>query len=257
MNSVENLKSTQWRKFFKLFKSSSMQCLNIFGARGGFLFEITSLSGVWKFCKSFNGSGPHVSDPFPFDHTGRSPSPARHPCFQWPRSPHDEHSVSVAAGRRHPRGLPPPLPLHRTSQRKPSPTSPFPSHRSAVLLAALLHTSRYCAHRCPSPMSCLELSDQAKRSASSPRPSCTESLPAVPAGEAGPRDFPVIVFLHERHTSGSLLCLFPLLDDPAAISAPPRSSSPTSSSTTSTTPSAPHRRPHPINTCATAEASSR
>jgi hypothetical protein len=108
MNSVENLKSTQWRKFFKLFKSSSMQCLNIFGAREGFLFEITSLSGVWKFCKSFNGPGPHVSDPFPFDHTGRSPSPARHPCSQWPRSPHDEHSVSVAAGRHHPRGLPPP-----------------------------------------------------------------------------------------------------------------------------------------------------
>jgi hypothetical protein len=137
-----------------------------------------------------------------------------------------------------------------------SPTSPFPSHHSAVLLAALLHTSRYYAHRCPSPMSCLELSDQAKRSTSSPRPSCTESLPAVPAGEAGPRDFPVIVFLHERHTSGSLLYLFPLFDDPAAISAPPRSSSPTSSSTTSTTPSVPHRRPLPINTCATAEASS-
>jgi hypothetical protein len=119
MNSVENLKSTQWRKFFKLFKSSSMQCLNIFGAREGFLFEITSLSGVWKFCKSFHGLGPHASDPFPFDHTGRSPSPARHPCSQWPRSPHDEHSVSVAAGRRHPRGLPPP-PYHCTGRHRGS-----------------------------------------------------------------------------------------------------------------------------------------
>jgi hypothetical protein len=55
MNSVENLKSTQRRKLFKIFKSSRMQSLNIFGAREGFTFEFTSLSGVWKFENHLTG----------------------------------------------------------------------------------------------------------------------------------------------------------------------------------------------------------
>jgi hypothetical protein len=49
MNSVKNLKSTQFTKLFKIFKSISNQSLNIFGAIEGFLFEFASLNGVWKF----------------------------------------------------------------------------------------------------------------------------------------------------------------------------------------------------------------
>jgi hypothetical protein len=70
INSVDNLKTTQWKTLFKTFHSSGMQSSNIFGVREGFLFEFTNLSGVWKFEKLFNGPGPHVSDPFPFDHSG-------------------------------------------------------------------------------------------------------------------------------------------------------------------------------------------
>jgi hypothetical protein len=49
INSVENLKSTQFRKMLKVFKSSGIQSLNIFGAMEDFLFEFASLRGVWKF----------------------------------------------------------------------------------------------------------------------------------------------------------------------------------------------------------------
>jgi hypothetical protein len=85
---------------------------------------------------------------------------------------------------------------------------------------------RSLLHRCcPSPMSCPELSNRTKKSTSSPRPSYTDSLLAAPAGEAGPRDFPAVVFLHEHLTGGSLLRLFPHPVDPAASSASPRSSS--------------------------------
>jgi hypothetical protein len=147
----------------------------------------------------------------------------------------------------------PPISLFRTSPRKPSPTLVLPSHHSAVLLAALLCAGCCFTHRCPSPMSHPELSSRAKRSASSPCPSCTKSLPAAPAGEAGTQDFPVVIFLCEHHTSGSLLRLFPHPADPTANSALPRSSSPNSSLATSTTPSAPQRRPLPIGTCTTAE----
>jgi hypothetical protein len=119
-------------------------------------------------------------------------------------------------------------------------------HYSAPL-RPLLH------YRGPSPMNRPELSDPAKRSTSSPRPSYTKSQPAALASEAEPWDFPAIVFLREHFTGDNLLCLFPHPTDPAASFVPPRSSSPTSSSTTSTTPSAPHRRLLPVSTHATAE----
>jgi hypothetical protein len=54
-----------------------------------------------------------------------------------------------------------------------------------------------------------ELSNRAKRSALSSRPSCTKSLPAAPASEAGQQDSPAIVFLREHLAGGSLLRLFP------------------------------------------------
>jgi hypothetical protein len=75
MNSIENLKSTESKKLFKIFKSSRMQNLNIFGAKKSLLFEFTSLSGVWKIEKLFTGPGPHVSGPFLFDCPGWSPGP--------------------------------------------------------------------------------------------------------------------------------------------------------------------------------------
>jgi hypothetical protein len=74
----------------------------------------------------------------------------------------------------------------------------------------------------PSPTSHPELSDRAKRSASSLCPSCTKSLSVGPASGAGPRDFPAVVFLHERLTGDSLLRSFPHSTDPAASYAPPR-----------------------------------
>jgi hypothetical protein len=135
-------------------------------------------------------------------------------------------------------------PCHRGSRR---PLRFFPP----PLLAALLRVGRCIARRFPSPMSRSELSDQAKRSASSPRPTCTKSMPAEPASEAGPRDFPAIIFLRERLTGGSPLQLFP---HPAASSAPPRCSSPTTSSATSTTPLASQWRLLPVGTRAAAEA---
>jgi hypothetical protein len=107
--------------------------------------------------------------------------------------------------------------------------------------------------RCPLLMSCPEQSDRTKRSASSPRPSWTKSPPAAPASEAGPWDFPAVIFLCEHLVGGSLLRLFPHPNDLVVSSAPPRSSSTTSSSTTSTTPSAPHRCLLPVGTCAAAE----
>jgi hypothetical protein len=58
MNYVENLKSNQWRKLFEIFKSSSMQSLNIFVVGEGFLFEFASLSEVWKFKNIFYWAGP-------------------------------------------------------------------------------------------------------------------------------------------------------------------------------------------------------
>jgi hypothetical protein len=49
MNSIENLKSAQFRKLFKIFKSSNMESLNIFGITEGFLSEFACLHRVWKF----------------------------------------------------------------------------------------------------------------------------------------------------------------------------------------------------------------
>jgi hypothetical protein len=143
MNYVENLKLAQWRTLFKLFKYSRMQSFNIFGARGDLLFEFASLSRVWKLENYLIRPGPHVSGPFLFDRPGLLPGLARHPYFWWLCSPRGERSVPVATCRHRPHGLPPPLSLLRTSLRKPPPSSLFPSHRSVVLLVALL----YIGHR--------------------------------------------------------------------------------------------------------------
>jgi hypothetical protein len=254
MNFIENFKLTQWRKFSKIFSYICMQSFNIFGAIEGFLFKFTNLSGVWKFENYLTRPGPHVSARFRFTAQDGRPVPRVAPVpsvhAHRAKSAQRRWPLVVAA----PRGLlPPPLPLLRTSPRKSSPTPLFPLSHSATLLAALLRASRCFTHHCPSAMSRPELSDQAKGSASSPRPSCTKSLPAASAHEAGPRDFPVVIFLREDLTDDSLLRLFPHPTHPAASSTSRRSSSLTSSSTASTTPSAPHQRLLPVGTRATAE----
>jgi hypothetical protein len=134
----------------------------------------------------------------------------------------------------------PPLSQVQTSPRK-------------LLLTALLCVGRCFTCCCLPPTSHPELSNQAQRRASSLHPSCTKSLPAAPASEARPRDFPAVIFLHEHLTGGSLLPLFPYPTDPATSSVPPWSSCPTSSLTASTTPSAPHWCPLPVGTRAAAE----
>jgi hypothetical protein len=49
MNSVENLKFTEFRELIIIINSIPMQNLNTFGVGQGFLFEFASLNGVWKF----------------------------------------------------------------------------------------------------------------------------------------------------------------------------------------------------------------
>jgi hypothetical protein len=56
MNSVENLKSTQLRKLFKIFKSSCMQSLNVFGVYEGFLHEHLTGGSLLRLF-------PHPADP--------------------------------------------------------------------------------------------------------------------------------------------------------------------------------------------------
>jgi hypothetical protein len=215
MNSVKILKSTQLRQLFKIFQTRCMQSLKIFAAWEGFLFEFASLSGVWKFENYLTGPGPHVSDPFPFDRPGRSPSPVRRPSSWGP---------PVVAT---PRGLPPPpLSLLWTSLRKPPPTPLFPSQCSATLLAAL-HQPPLCPpwpvadEPCPS---CPIGPKGASRHGAPPVPkACSQRRLAKP----GHRIFSTVIFLREHLAGGSLLRLFPHPDDPAASSMPQRSSSPT------------------------------
>jgi hypothetical protein len=104
MNYVENLESDQWRKLFNIYNSSSLQHLNIFGAREDFIFQFTCLSGVWK---SFNRTAQHVSGTFLFDRPGRSVSLACRLYSWWPHSLHGERSMPVAVGRRRPSWLGP------------------------------------------------------------------------------------------------------------------------------------------------------
>jgi hypothetical protein len=231
-----------------------MQSFNIFGARDGFLFEFTSLSRVWKFENHLTGracmSAVHFrltaqdgrpvqrAAPVPLGHAHHRESTRR----RWP-------PVSLP----HVACPPPPLTTSPdvteggVSHLTLSPASFGRGPRCSTPCQPLL-----CLH-CPSSMSRPELSDRTQRSASSPCPSCTESLPTAPASQTGPRDFPAVIFLHEHLTGSSLLRLFPHPVDPAASSALPRSSSPTSSSTTSTTPSAPHWRLLPVGIRAATE----
>jgi hypothetical protein len=82
---------------------------------------------------------------------------------------------------------------------------------------------------------------------------CTKRLPAAPASEGRQRDAPIVIFLCEHLTGGSLHRLFPHPTDTATSSTPPRSSSPTTSPAASTTPSTPHRHLLPIGSRVTTE----
>jgi hypothetical protein len=151
-------------------------------------------------------------------------------------------------------GCHPPLSMLQTSPRKPPPTllllPPFGAASSLLCstTAAASHViARY--RRAAS-----ELSDGTKRSAPSPRPSCTKSLPATPDSEARHWDSFAVIFLREHLTDGSLLWFSPHPANPDACFTPPRSSSPNTSPTASTTPSAPHWCLLPIIAHATVEA---
>jgi hypothetical protein len=214
-------------KLFKVFKSIHMQSFNIFGARDGFLFEFTSLSRVWKFenhltdrarmsavrfCLTARDGRPvQRTAPVPLGHAHRRESTRR----RWP-------PVSLP----HVACPPPPLTTSPdvteggVSHLTLSPASFGRSPRCSTPCQPLL-----CLH-CPSSMSRPELSDRTQRSASSPRPSCTESLPTAPTSQTGPRDFPVVIFLHEHLTGSSLLRCSPTPSTPQRAlhyqGAPPR-----------------------------------
>jgi hypothetical protein len=101
MNYVENLNSTQWRKLFTIFKSRSMQRLNIFWARECFLFKFTSLSGVWNFKKLFLLGRAHQS----MAHAGFQPhvpltTPTHSPPTQSPRGDRAQGRERAGVGRR-------------------------------------------------------------------------------------------------------------------------------------------------------------
>jgi hypothetical protein len=150
MNSVENLKSAQWRHLFRIFKFSSMQSFNIFVARKGFLFEFANLSGVRKFENYLTGPGPHVSDPFLFDRPGWSPGPTCCPYSRW-RAHHVESAWCrwppvVAA----PRGLAPPYHCsghHRGSRHPLCFSPPTIQSRSSLLYSAPATASPAIARR--------------------------------------------------------------------------------------------------------------
>jgi hypothetical protein len=129
----------------------------------------------------------NISRLFRFDRSSQSPGPTRHPipggCAHRVESAHRRLPPLVAA----PCGLAP-LPLLQTSLRKLPPTPLLPPTIRPHLLTALLHTGHSFASRHPPPPSNSELSDQTKRSASSPCPSYIKSLPAAPTSKAGQRD---------------------------------------------------------------------
>jgi hypothetical protein len=77
MNFVDNLKSTQLRKLFKIFKSTKIKKFEYVWSRKGLPFEFASWRGVWNPEKIFNWAGPTCQWPvFTFDHPGPLPGPA-------------------------------------------------------------------------------------------------------------------------------------------------------------------------------------
>jgi hypothetical protein len=88
-----------------------------------------------------------------------------------------------------PRGFTLLIPVPRRQHRRPPPIS-LPSHCSVVLLPALLCTGRHFARHCQTSMSRLQVVRLGQKKCPSPRPSCTENLPAVLASEAGQQEFP-------------------------------------------------------------------
>jgi hypothetical protein len=62
MNSVDNLKSTQLRKVFRIYKFRHLQSFDIFGVRQGLCFEFKILGQFWKLEIFTVALGPPVSD---------------------------------------------------------------------------------------------------------------------------------------------------------------------------------------------------
>jgi hypothetical protein len=205
MNPVNNLKSTQLRKLFKLFKYHCMQSLNIFGARESFLFEFASLSRVWKFENRFFWVGPTCQRPVSVLTTQYGRSVPRAALFLVVALI-AQRALDASGHRSSPPHVGwPPLSLLRMSPRKLPPTPLHSStirSRSSLLCYAPAATSPAIACRW---WAASELSDRTKGSALSPCPSCTKNLPASPSSKARPRDSPTVFFLHEHIAGGSLL----------------------------------------------------
>jgi hypothetical protein len=163
MNCVENLKLTQWRKLFKIFKSSPWNVW-IFFEHGKASFLNLQFKVDFGNLKNYLTSRAHTSAPH-FRLTARDGHPVQ--C-----------AAPILSGHRSspPTWVGPSLALLRTSPRKSSPTLLFPSpvRTHSSLLCSVPVTASPA--RYPSPMSNPELSDRAKRSASSLHPSCTKSL---------------------------------------------------------------------------------
>jgi hypothetical protein len=84
MNYVENLRSTQLRKLFKIFKSSITQSLNIFKEREGLHFEFICFCWVWILEENLNWAGPTCQRPISF----LPPRPSNRTCVTCHRASH-------------------------------------------------------------------------------------------------------------------------------------------------------------------------
>jgi hypothetical protein len=78
MNFVGNLKWTQFTKLFKIFKSSFMQSLNIFGIREGICFVLQNFEEFEIYLEKFKLGRAQSSAPCAFRLCARCRSDRRH-----------------------------------------------------------------------------------------------------------------------------------------------------------------------------------
>jgi hypothetical protein len=101
MNSVENLMSTQLNKLFRIFKSSIIQSLNIFGAKKNFHFEFTNFCWVWILEENLNRARPtcqrpiSVLPPWPHNRTHAAHHGAGHHAHSAERHRTSHHRSST------------------------------------------------------------------------------------------------------------------------------------------------------------------
>jgi hypothetical protein len=178
MNSLANLKLTQLTKLFKILKYIPMQSLNIFGAWNCFLFKFASFNWDWKFGVILLLGRAHLSAAhFRFWVHGTITRSHAPPSSRWL---HSSRTESLGAGGCQ-SSLPhvgwPSYPCARTSPEEATAHFASPTHHLTATSSLLCSTPTtalpvVASHR----RAASEFSDRTKRSASSPRPSCTECL---------------------------------------------------------------------------------